>query len=137
MDNPMPRIERKITIKAPLQRIWDLLDDHLNRAGLAASSIKGYRYEAASHREGAYRVACDAADAALGLRAIAEAFGLGFVPIAAARCDLVIPADMMGHPTVKILLDVLQSALLRKEIAAIPGYDGSVTGQSIAELGSP
>jgi len=114
-----------------------LLDDHLKRAGVAPSAIKGYQNEAASHREGAYRVACDAADAALGLRAIAEAFGLGFVPIAAARCDLVIPADMMGHPTVKILLDVLQSALLRREIAAIPGYDGSVTGQSIAELGSP
>ncbi len=111
-----------------------LLDDHLFCAGIAGSAINGYQNEMASHREGAYRVACDAADAALGLRTIAEAFGLGFVPIAAARCDLVIPADMMRHPTVKILLDVLQSALLRKEIASIPGYDGSATGRIIAEL---
>jgi putative molybdopterin biosynthesis protein len=111
-----------------------LLDDHLTRAGVPASAIGGYGNEVLSHREGAYRVACDATDAALGLRAIAEAFGLGFVPIATARCDLVIPVDMMNHTTVKILLDVLQSGLLRKEIAAIPGYDGAMTGQTIAEL---
>jgi putative molybdopterin biosynthesis protein len=111
-----------------------LLDDHMAGAGVAGSAINGYQKEVASHREGAYRVACDAVDAALGLRAIAEAFGLGFVPMAAARCDLVIPEDLLNHPTVKILLDVLQSALLRKEIAAIPGYDGTMTGKTIAEL---
>jgi putative molybdopterin biosynthesis protein len=111
-----------------------LLDDHLAGAGVTGSAINGYQKEVASHREGAYRVACDAVDAALGLRAIAEAFGLGFVPMAAARCDLVIPEDLLNHPTVKILLDVLQSALLCKEIAAIPGYDGKMTGQTIAEL---
>ncbi|MDD2317928.1 MAG: substrate-binding domain-containing protein, partial [Desulfobacterales bacterium] len=83
---------------------------------------------------GAYRIACNVADAALGLRAIAEAFGLDFVPIAAVRCDLVIPGDLIGHPTVKILLDVLQSAALRREIDAIPGYEAGVTGKIIAEL---
>jgi molybdate-binding protein len=76
------------------------------------------------------------ADAALGLRAIAEAFGLGFVAIAAARCDLVIPGDLNGHHTMRILLDVLQSAALRREIDTLPGYDGSVTGKMIAELKS-
>ena len=114
-----------------------LLDDHLQHAGVQADSINGYENEVASHREGAYRVACNVADAALGLRAIAEAFGLGFVPIAAARCDLVIPDDLVGsHPTIKILLDVLQSSALRKEIDALPGYDGSVTGKMIAEFKS-
>ncbi len=109
-----------------------LLDDHLRRAGVEANAIHGYRIEVASHREGAYRIACDVADAALGLRAIADAYGLGFVPIAAARCDLVIPSQMQQHPTVEVLLNVLQSAALRKEIDAIAGYDGSVTGQMIA-----
>ncbi len=111
-----------------------LLDDHLQRAGIDGAAINGYRNEVASHREGAYRIACNVADAALGLRAVAEVFGLGFVPITAARCDLVIPGDMNAHPTIKILLDVLQSAALRQEIDAIAGYDGSVTGKTIAEL---
>jgi putative molybdopterin biosynthesis protein len=112
-----------------------LLDDHLQNAGIDGTTINGYQNEVKSHREGAYRIACNVADAALGLRAIAEAFGLGFVPITAARCDLVIPKDFTNHPTVRILLDVLQSAALRKEIDSIPGYGGSsITGKVIAEL---
>jgi putative molybdopterin biosynthesis protein len=111
-----------------------LLDDLLQRAGIDAGSISGYRNEVGSHREGAFRIACNVADAALGLKAIAEAYGLGFVPITSARCDLVIPGDLDTHPTIKILLDVLQSGALRKEIDSLPGYDGSVTGKTIAEL---
>ena len=111
-----------------------LLDDHLQRAGIDTGAINGYGNEVASHREGAFRIACNVADAALGLRAIAEAYGLGFVPIAAARCDLVIPGDLNAHPTIKVLMDVLQSGALRKEIDTLPGYDGSVTGKTIAEL---
>lgn len=111
-----------------------LLDDQLRRAGVDPEAISGYADEVSSHREGAYRIACNVADAALGFRAVAETYGLGFVPIAAARCDLVVPDDTSGHPTVKILLDVLQSAALRRDIEALPGYDGSVTGKLIAEL---
>lgn len=110
-----------------------LLDDHLRRAGIRPEDIGGYRNEVGSHREGAYRIACNVADAALGLRAVAEVYGLGFVPITSARCDLVIPADLADHPTIRILLDVLQSAALRREIDTLPGYDGSVTGKLIAE----
>ena len=110
-----------------------LLDDHLKMAGIHTSAVNGYQNEVASHREGAFRIACNVADAALGLRAVAEAFDLGFVPITAARCDLVIPNDITGHPTVKILLDVLQSAALRREIDAIPGYEAGITGRLIGE----
>ena len=111
-----------------------LLDDHLRRAGIRPEEISGYGNEVRSHREGGYRIACNVADAALGLRAVAEVYDLGFVPITAARCDLVIPADLADHPTLRILLDVLQSAALRREIDTLPGYDGSVTGKVIAEL---
>jgi hypothetical protein len=38
-----------------------------------------------------------------------------------ARCDIVLPTDMTGHPTVSVLLDVLQAAHLRREIDAIAG----------------
>ncbi len=111
-----------------------LLDDHLLRADVPPLSVRGYSTEVTSHQEGAHRVLCGAADAALGLRAIAEAFDLGFIPIASARCDLVIPADMLDHPTIKIVLDVLQSAALIQELAALPGYDAGITGNTIAAL---
>lgn len=111
-----------------------LLDDCLDRSGLTGSAINGYHETVSSHREGAYRIVCNVADAALGLRAIAEAFGLGFVPVTAVRCDLVFPEDMVSHVTVKILLDVLQSMALRNEINTIPGYDASVTGKTVSEV---
>jgi len=111
-----------------------LLDDCLHRAGVDVQAVDGYRNEVASHRAGAYRIACDVADAALGLRAIAEAYGLDFVPITGARCDLVIPSDLERHPTIKVLLDVLQSAALRRELDTLPGYDGAVTGKTIADF---
>lgn len=113
-----------------------LLDDHLRHAGIDNESISGYSNEVYSHREGAYRITCGVADAALGLRAIAHVFGLGFVPITAARCDLVIPEDLLNHPAIPIMIDVLQSHRLRREIDALPGYESSVTGQLVAELAS-
>lgn len=113
-----------------------LLDDQLKKAGIKPDAVNGYGNEVFSHREGAFRIACNVADAALGLRAVAEVFNLGFVPITAVRCDLVIPEDLLDHPTIPILLDVLQTHRLRKEIGTLAGYDSSVTGQLIAELAS-
>ncbi len=108
-----------------------LLDGLLARRGIPAASITGYRNEARSHSEGAFRVACGAADAALGLRVVAQAFGLDFLPLASTRCDLVIPEDLHSHPGVAVILDLLQSARLRRELEALPGYDASSTGRII------
>lgn len=112
-----------------------LLDDKLLQSGLTCKTIKGYDREVHTHNEGAQMVAYGAADAALGLHSVAKAFGLDFVPIAEVRCDLVIPGDMLEHPTIRIILDVLQSRALREEIASLPGYDSSQTGRTIAEIG--
>ena len=60
--------------------------------------------------------------------------GLDFVPLTSVRCDLVIPDEMMNHPTVEVLTDILQSSMLQNEINAIPGYESSATGKVIATL---
>jgi putative molybdopterin biosynthesis protein len=130
----LARPEVHLVNREPGAALRVLLDDHLRRAGVPPLAVAGYFTEVTSHQEGAYRVLCGVADAALGLRAIAEVYGLDFVSIAAARCDLVIPGDMLDHPTIKIILDVLQSAALGLELAAIPGYDAGVTGKMIATL---
>jgi molybdate-binding protein len=109
-----------------------LLDTELARRGVPGSEVRGYAEEVHSHSEGAVRVAGGSADAALGLRIVAEAFGLDFVPLAATRCDLVIPADLREHPGITVLLDILQSSGLRKELGALPGYDAAETGKVIA-----
>lgn len=111
-----------------------LLDDHLLQSKIPSKAVKGYDHEVRTHNEGARMVASRAADAALGLRLVACAFGLDFVPITEVRCDLVLPNDMLEHPTVQVLLDILQSRALRDEIASLPGYDPAKTGNTIAEF---
>ncbi|MCL2790509.1 MAG: helix-turn-helix domain-containing protein [Desulfobulbus sp.] len=108
-----------------------LLDTQLSRHGLPSSTVRGYTEEVHSHSEGAMRVASDTADAALGLRIVAESFGLDFVSLAVTRCDLVIPSDLRDHPGITVLLDVLQSSGIRKELGSLPGYDPSDTGKMI------
>ena len=76
--------------------------------------------------------ACRAADAALGLRTIANAFGLDFVPMTEVRCDLVIPSDLVDHPTIQRILDVMQTRDLRDEISHQPGYSPQDTGKTIS-----
>lgn len=111
-----------------------LLDDLLQKAGIGPDAINGYGNEVFSHREGAIRIACNVADAALGLRPVAETFDLSFVPITAARCDLVVPEDLLDHATIRILLDTLQTHRLRREMDSLPGYDSAATGRLIAQL---
>lgn len=108
-----------------------LLDDHLAQAGLSGESIRGYNHLAWTHDQCAQMVALNIVDAALGLRAVAAAYGLDLVPIEAVRCDLVIPCDFLDLPAVKILQDVLQTRALREELRSLPGYESSCTGKVI------
>ncbi|MCL1940205.1 MAG: helix-turn-helix domain-containing protein [Desulfovibrionaceae bacterium] len=109
-----------------------LLDTQLSQRGMPSSEVKGYTEEVYSHSEGAMRVASGNADAALGLRIVAESFGLAFVPLAVTRCDLVIPSDLRDHPGIAVLLDVLQSSGIRRELGSLPGYDSADTGKRIS-----
>ncbi len=111
-----------------------LLDDRLAQAGVVSESITGYNHLVTSHNQCAQMVVFNLADAALGLRAIASAHGLDFVPIEAVRCDLVIPCDYLDLPAVKILLDVLQSRALRNELSSLPGYESGCTGNIIGTV---
>lgn len=111
-----------------------LLDDQLVREGIPISAIKGYGFEVHTHNQGAQWVASGLADAALGLHAVASIFHLDFVPLTTVRCDLVIPDDQLDHPTIRIMLDVLQSKALRRDIASVPGYETSPIGSLIDTL---
>ena len=111
-----------------------LLDDCLEQANIPPASVPGYDDLVASHSEGAHRVMFGTADAALGMRAVAASFGLGFVSLAEVRSDLVIPEEVFNHPTVQVLLDVLQTKAFHRELSSLEGYDSGVTGRIIAEI---
>jgi molybdate-binding protein/DNA-binding XRE family transcriptional regulator len=105
-----------------------LLDALLTRQNIPSDMVHGRLREVRSHCEGAFHVACNAADAATGLRVIAKSFGLDFIPLAVTSYDLAIPKDITAHPGVDALLNVLQSGELRRELQSLPGYDVSETG---------
>jgi len=123
----------RLVNREPGAALRSLLDDHLERRSILPTTISGYEKMVASHSEGARLVSFGFADAALGLRAVAEFQGLHFVPMETVRCDLVIPQDLMDHPAITIILDVMQGKKLREELSALPGYEASMTGQVIAE----
>ena len=111
-----------------------LLDDLLRKAAIPNTAVNGYENMVYSHTQGAWKVRFGIADAALGLRVIAHAFDMDFLPLDAVRCDLVIPADMMELSPVKVMLDILQTRIFQKELRTIPGYDTGMTGKIIARL---
>jgi len=111
-----------------------LLDDLLQAAGIAPEQVPGYDRIVTNHVAAAAAVASGGADAAISLRATAEAFGLAFVPLAAADFDLAIPADQAAHPAVATLLDVLNGDALRRDLRGLAGYDVSRTGTVLCEL---
>lgn len=106
-----------------------LLDYHLRRQGIPPTTIAGYTQEAPTHTAVADAVARGHADAGLGLRAAAHAFGLSFIPLARERYDLVMLAEDRTQPPLLHLIDCLASAAFRELIAGMIGYDATRTGQ--------
>ena len=107
-----------------------LLDQRLRAAGINYHQVRGYGTIVASHFEVARAIANRQADAGVGIRSAAQFFELDFVPLQAARYDLVVPKPYLkSHPTLAHLFETLVSRPFRNEIEALGGYDTSETGK--------
>ncbi len=111
-----------------------LLDELMARDGLAPADVAGYASVVPSHTAVARAVAAGTSDAGIGLEAVSRSFGLDFVPLTEVRFDLVIPDEHSSHPVIQAMLDVLQGARLRMDLAALPGYSTSRTGNVVARI---
>ena len=107
-----------------------LLDRELKKSAVPVEKVRGYDKLAAGHLEAAWYVSAGLADACVVTRAAARAFGLDFVPYATERYDLVIPTSFTGWKPLERMLDALASAAVRRELAALAGYDTSATGRA-------
>jgi molybdate-binding protein/DNA-binding XRE family transcriptional regulator len=106
-----------------------LLDQRLRAAGVDPAQVRGYDRIVSSHFEVARAVAGNQADVGVGIRSAARLFDLDFVPLQAARYDLVVPkAYLKSHPTLAHLFETLVSRPFRTEIEALGGYDTTNTG---------
>jgi molybdate-binding protein len=107
-----------------------LLDQRLRAAGINSDEVKGYGTIVGSHFEVARAIASRQADVGVGIRSVAQLFGLDFVPLQSARYDLVVPkVYLKSHPTLAHLFEALVSRPFRNEIEALGGYDISETGK--------
>jgi putative molybdopterin biosynthesis protein len=74
-------------------------------------------------------VASGTADAGLGIRAAAQALGLGFVPLARERYELALHAATAERSAVRRVLAVLRSTEFKAAVQALAGYDTRETGR--------
>jgi putative molybdopterin biosynthesis protein len=113
-----------------------LLDYKLKQFGLGPDRIDGYGREEYTHLAVAAAVAGGRADVGLGILSAARAIGVDFVPLLTEQYDLVIPRDFYHSELLRTLLSVIRSDGFRGEVDALGGYDVSMMGAVVAELGS-
>jgi molybdate-binding protein/DNA-binding XRE family transcriptional regulator len=130
----LARADVRIVNRDPGSGSRRLLDEGLAGAGVTPAEVRGYETVVPTHMAVARSVEAGVADAGVALRAVAHALDLDFVPLTELRFDLVIPAEHLDHPTVRLMLEVLASRVFRSELAALPGYDVSRTGSTLIEL---
>lgn len=111
-----------------------LLERCLAEAGVPAGAVAGFDRHARSHLEVARAVARGTAHAGVSTAPVAAAFGLGFVPLRAVAYDLVFPRTVLDEPAVQALLGTLGDAWVRRQLAALGGFDTAATGTVTARL---
>lgn len=106
-----------------------LLDHHLKRLGIESSRIEGYGDRVSTHTEVAATVRSNRADAGLGIRAAALAFGLDFVPVAKERFDLIMSRAVFYSEPIQKLLEVIRSEGFVRRVEQMGGYDVQDAGK--------
>ena len=106
-----------------------LLVHLLNEAGLRLDALAFLAEPALAEDEVAAAVAEDRAQAGFGIRAEANARGLGFVPLLRERFDLVMARRHFFDPPMQALLAFARGAAFAARAARMGGYDISETGR--------
>jgi putative molybdopterin biosynthesis protein len=106
-----------------------LLDYELQKSGIEAAAIAGYRSEEYTHMSVAMAVTSGRADVGLGIMAAAKALDLDFIPVSRERYDLVIPADLLKDDRIQLLLEIIRSPSFIDQVLALGGYEVEETGK--------
>jgi putative molybdopterin biosynthesis protein len=124
----------RLVNREPGSEARSVLDRELAGLHIEAGQLPGYRTQATGHLQVAAAITAGLADAGVASEPAAIAYGLAFIPLAAERFDLVIPAGLAGSREVQALLKVLSSRWLLDQLASLPGYDPSRCGDHVATL---
>lgn len=94
--------------------------------GIATSSLRGPAVS--SHLDAALAVLHGAADAAVVVEPVAQAFGLPFLPLSEERFELVLRSRDRDHAGVQRLLERLADARFAREVRSMGAYDTAAMG---------
>jgi putative molybdopterin biosynthesis protein len=128
------RLGLRLVNREPGSEARSVLDRELAGLGIDGAHLPGYETRATGHLQVAAAITAGLADAGVASEPAAIAYGLAFVPLAAERFDLVIPAGLAGSREVQALIKVLSSRWLLDQLASLPGYDPSRCGEHVATL---
>jgi len=111
-----------------------LLDYHLTKMEIPASSIQGYQQEEYTHLGVAAAVASGRADCGLGIPAAALSLKLDFIPLFSETYQLIIPQEYVKNDLLKPLFEIMNDGEFHQMVMQMPGYDVSQLGVLKAEL---
>lgn len=106
-----------------------LFDTLCRQAGVAESDIDQDPKIARGEADAAMAVADGEADAAFGIAAVANRFGLTFIPLATERYDLAIERRDYFEPPFQTLLAFTRSNAFAEQAQKLGGYDITQTGR--------
>jgi putative molybdopterin biosynthesis protein len=106
-----------------------LLDYELKNLAMDPCSIQGYEREEFTHMAVGVAVASGLADAALGVRAVAHALGLDFIPVADEQYDLLFLRSFFESERGKQLLQTICSEAFKSAVSSLGGYDAAGSGR--------
>lgn len=105
-----------------------LLDRLLREAGIERSRLTVLDDRAVSETDVAREVHAGHADAGVGIEAAAREAGLGFVPLAEERFDLVLARRTYFEPPFQALIALTRGDRFAERAATLGGYDVTHTG---------
>ncbi len=108
-----------------------LIDLLLARHRIDPAQVVGYESTEFTHAAVAAYIASGMADAGVGLEAAARRFGLEFIGLLRERYFFACEAAAVNKGPLREALALLRGDELRTAISALPGYDGSISGEVI------
>jgi excisionase family DNA binding protein len=119
---------RRVMLRQRSAGSFVLLEYVLGAAGLSLANVEIAGQPAKSESELALAIANGRADAGLGLEAMARRHGLGFVPLAEERYDIVVWRRAWFRPEMQKLMQFANSAAFRNQADELGGYSLTSAG---------
>jgi|LSQX01.1.fsa_nt_gb putative molybdopterin biosynthesis protein len=99
-----------------------LLDYLFSRENINPTDVRGYENCSTTHFDAGNRVLRGFADAAAGIKSVADALGLDFFPLAEEPYELLYLRSMENHPGIAALLESLSDREWRNMVERMGGY---------------